>query len=432
MKTRWREDIEMNRDLTRNQLTRYELFVLVSMIGTICYFVYALLAGAKAFDWLIMNNSGGWQFGDYFQHMVFMQDAKHIYVNISGVWGSFPPLNYIFYYLLHALTATGDKALTNIVEYEFSYYTMLVFLFYSIFLTLAFLYAVRQWNKQAHYRRMFFCLLFSTPFFAGVYERGNSVMTVLVLLLIALNWRDSASTVKRELALVMIAVCLGIKIYPAIFGLLYLKEKRWKEAIRLVLYGIFLFFGPFLFFLGRNGFILWFSNITEAFKVDCIGRVEFIKGLFCTSSFLITGEANEAIGSSVSIFFLLIMVFLSILSNSRNRTVFFLCVAMVFFPSNAFRYTLCYLAIPLVIELMEHGGEKIEANLLSLETLLYGLVFTIPTYMGAATLFRLNFSNDYPRATYVEVWIYLLAYFLLTVVIVHELYSSLKNKDFNP
>lgn len=422
----------MNRDLTRNQLTRYELFVLVSMIGTICYFVYALLAGAKAFDWLIMNNSGGWQFGDYFQHMVFMQDAKHIYVNISGVWGSFPPLNYIFYYLLHALTATGDKALTNIVEYEFSYYTMLVFLFYSIFLTLAFLYAVRQWNKQAHYRRMFFCLLFSTPFFAGVYERGNSVMTVLVLLLIALNWRDSASTVKRELALVMIAVCLGIKIYPAIFGLLYLKEKRWKEAIRLVLYGIFLFFGPFLFFLGRNGFILWFSNITEAFKVDCIGRVEFIKGLFCTSSFLITGEANEAIGSSVSIFFLLIMVFLSILSNSRNRTVFFLCVAMVFFPSNAFRYTLCYLAIPLVIELMEHGGEKIEANLLSLETLLYGLVFTIPTYMGAATLFRLNFSNDYPRATYVEVWIYLLAYFLLTVVIVHELYSSLKNKDFNP
>lgn len=422
----------MNRDLTHNRPTRYEFFVLVSMTGIVCYFVYALLAGAKAFDWLIMNNSGGWQFGDFFQHMIFMQDAKHIYANISGVWGSFPPLNYVFYYLLHTLTARSDKALTNIVEYELSHYTMLVFLFYTILLTLAFLYAVKQWNKQAHYRRMFLCLLFSTPFFAGVYERGNSVMTVLVLLLIALNWRDSSSKVKRELAMLLIAVCAGIKIYPAIFGLLYIKEKRWKEAIRLVLYGLILFFGPFLFFLGRNGFILWFSNIVEAFKVECVGRVEFIKGLFCTSSFLITVEANEAIGSAVSILFLLIMVFLSILSSSRNRTVFFLCAAMVFFPSNAFRYTLCYLSIPLVIDLMEHGDELIKPNLLTLETFLYGLVFTIPTYMGAVTLFRLNFNNDYPRATYVEVWIYLMAYFLVAVVIMHELYFALKHKNFNP
>ena len=35
------------------------------------------------------------------------------------------------------------------------------------------------------------------------------------------------------LALVLIAVCTGLKIYPAILGMLYIQEKRYAEAARL-------------------------------------------------------------------------------------------------------------------------------------------------------------------------------------------------------
>ena len=422
----------MNLDLSSGRPTRYELFVVISMTGTISFFVYALLAGANAFDWLIMNNNGNFQFGDYFQHVFFMQDAKHIYANVSGVWGTFPPLIYVFYNILFKLTSRNSAVYTNWVEFKYSEYTFLIFLIYTVFLTLAFLYAIKLWKKQPHYRLMVLCLLLSTPFFAGAYERGNSVMIVVVVLLIALKWRESESKVKRELAMVLIAVCAGIKIYPAIFGLLYLKEKRWKETLRLILYGILFFFGPFLFFLGKDGLLLWLSNIIDTFNVECVGRVQFIKGIFCTASFLATGKAHEAAGTSFAVFFLLMMVFLAFLSNNRNRTVFFLCAAMTFFPANAFRYTLCYLSVPLVMELMEHGDEISGKNLSTVETVFYGLVFTVPTYWGVITQFRLKFNEAYPRATYVEIWIYLMAYILLAIIAIHELITLIKKKDINP
>ncbi len=421
----------MDRKLSSRRPTKYALFVIVSMAGIISFFVYALLAGANAFDWLCIDNFGGFEFGDYFRHVFFMQDAKHIYVNVSGVWGAFPPLIYLFYNALFHLTSRNGAVYTNWLEFMYSDYALLIFIMYTVFLTLAFLYAIRQWKKQPHYRLMVVCLLLSMPFFAGAYERGNSVMIVVVLLLIALKWRDSASKIKRELAMVLIAICAGIKIYPAIFGLLYLKERRWKEALRLILYGIIFFFGPFLFFLGKDGLLLWFSNVASTFQANCIGRVEFIKGLVCTGSFLATGRANEMIGSSISIFFLLMMLFFTFLSSSRNRTVFFMCAAMAFFPTNAFRYTLCYFSIPLIMELMEHGSERIGKSYSTMETILYGLVFTIPVYWGVATQFRLNFRDDF-RMTYVDVWIYLMAYLLLAVVVVHELVRVLKHKELNP
>ena len=425
------EEEEMDRDLTSKGPTRYELFVIVSMAGTISFFAYALLAGASAFDWLCIDNFGGFEFGDYFQHVFFMQDAKHIYVNVSGGWGAFPPLIYLFYNALFHLTSRNGAVYSNWTDFKYSDYALLVFLMYTVFLTLAFLYAIMLWKKQPHYRLMVVCLLLSMPFFAGAYERGNSVMIVVVLLLIALKWRESESKIKRELAMVLIAICAGIKIYPAIFGLLYLKEKRWKETFRLILYGIIFFFGPFFFFLGKDGLLLWLSNVASVFGEDFTGRIEFIKGVFCTVAFLLTGKAYDTFGSSVSIFFLLLMIFLAFLSNNRNRTVFFLCAAMTFFPVRAFRYTLCYFAIPLIMDLAEHGDESANINLNTLETVFYGLIFTIPTYWGVATQFRLSFRDDF-RMTYVDFWIYLMAYLLLLVVVVHELVRVLKSKDFNP
>lgn len=102
-------------------------------------------------------------------------------------------------------------------------------------------------------------LILSYPFAAGILERGNSSFVVLVLLAAALRFRRSKDRRKKEIALFSIAIAAGFKVYPAVFGLLYLSEKRYREAFRLTIYGV-LSFSVRLFFCGTRGMRQFFAN----------------------------------------------------------------------------------------------------------------------------------------------------------------------------
>ena len=73
-------------------------------------------------------------------------------------------------------------------------------------------------------------LLASAPLFIAI-ERGNPVFPVTVMTLWALYLQNEEEAWKKELALILIAAAAGFKIYPAIFGLLYIKEKRFPETV---------------------------------------------------------------------------------------------------------------------------------------------------------------------------------------------------------
>ena len=110
----------------------------------------------------------------------------------------------------------------------------------------------------------------SYPFWLAI-ERGNMSLLVLILLMYAMALKDSTKIWERETALLLFAMAAALKLYPAVFGLLYLISKRYKEAVRLViygallfthqLYGVLFFFLPFVFFQGVHGFQIFLHNI---------------------------------------------------------------------------------------------------------------------------------------------------------------------------
>ena len=73
-------------------------------------------------------------------------------------------------------------------------------------------------------------VVISNIYIFGILERGNSAIIVCILLLRAMELRERKGLIAQELALLFIAMAAAIKIYPAIFGLIYLFEKKWKEA----------------------------------------------------------------------------------------------------------------------------------------------------------------------------------------------------------
>ena len=104
---------------------------------------------------------------------------------------------------------------------------------------------------------LFMC---SYPFWLAI-ERGNMSLLVLILLMYAMALKDSAKSWEREVALLLFAVAAALTLSPAVFGLLYLISKRYKEAARLIIYGVLLFFLPFVFFQGVLGFQIFLHNL---------------------------------------------------------------------------------------------------------------------------------------------------------------------------
>ena len=417
----------------KEHYTLYNLFTCLSLAGIVGFFLFALIRGSFAFDWVSMRNKGGIHTIDYFNHVLLAAYPEYIYEIATGIWGMFPPLAYVFYRFLFLITYDGADLPQSYAQLAAMNYTLTVFLYYSLFVALLLVFAIEAWRKEnAHYKRLVACLLLSVPFFAGGFERGNSVMVVVPLLLIALKWKDSGSRLKKELALVIIAICAGLKIYPAIFGLLYIKEQRFKEGFRLLGYGILFFFVPFLFFGGKNGLILWLLNVIETTGTESLGRLEYIKGLTCTLGYLITGRDLPLLGAIMTNLFLLAMIGLFVVSVDKYRTVFYLCCCMTFFPVNAHRYTLSYLAIPLVMYLMEHGSERGKDAFITAEIVGYGCLFSIPVLWGFLTGFRLQVADINPHLTYVELWLYVAAYSVVLTTAAHELYRVIEKKELNP
>lgn len=412
-------------------------FYAISFLGIIGYFVVNVIYGEPILKWMIQENDLSIRFGDYFVHSYFSAIPNELYTRMDDAFGCFPPLAYILYYTLYRLTKINVYLPTNNHDAENMEGSLLIFLYFVITIAVLFFIAILISSKSRNILKsclLFACLMLSAPFIGSGYFVGNSVILVLPLLLLTLIWKDSSSIILREIALLLIAISAGLKIYPAVFGLLYLKEKRWKEVGRLLIYGILFFFIPFAYFGGFQGFLLWLGHIKGTLGMLEYGRIEYIKGVvyFILSRF--NGSDSSVaymICSIASWLFLLLMVLLAFISRNTYRTYLFLASLMTFYPTNAFRYTLCYLSIPLIFWIQ---NDRIDSNGSNFENYLYaffyGMLFSIPTLWGIVTHFENTFGPY--SMTYVEVHLYVVAYILLAYTVILEIKDIMLRKGLIP
>lgn len=401
----------MNKKKIFEKVSPLTIYLLVSLTGIILFFCAAYFKGSPVFKWLAMENNSDWTMSDYFRHLLFARDRATVYEH--GDNACFPPLAYVFYYVYGKISSAGE-VVNNFNVLSQMPYQILMYVLYSVVSVLLLVYAIEELPIKKYLRRLLaFSVILSTPLFMGALERGNMTLIVIALLLLAMLWKDSESAVKREAALILIAVAAGLKIYPAFFGLLYIKEKRWKEAARLVVYGVLFFFGPFAFFGGVSGFKAFWSVISSMLGGNPVERVQFFTGILAFVG--IQGKTAQILN-----YVFLIVLFLMVLFTKSNiRKMAFLAAAMAFFPNAAFRYTLLYFLMPLFVLCMEHKKLNFDSVM---NALFLGYIFSIPTIYGFLTDFQLAFSeNSYSytcveRNIYTAAWLYLLYQVIMEVV----------------
>ena len=211
-----------------------------------------------------------------------------------------------------------------------------------------------------------------------------------------------------------LAAAAGLKLYPAVFGVLYLRERNYKCALRLILYGVLMFVLPAFAFEGIDA-ITGFIRILGGFT-GTGGHVFTYMGLQGISKAAVYW-GNQLLGGGpvqwealtglfgriqqASYLLAAVLVVLSLFESQNWRRLLLLTMAMLEVQQTT-GYTLCFLTIPLVYCILEerrltrhNGPEFILMLALTLPLPIWGLdipIYGYPSYTGKTLCLQIAFA----------------------------------------
>jgi hypothetical protein len=186
-------------------------------------------------------------------------------------------------------------------------------------------------------------------------ERANIIFFAVLFLGIFLFFYKSTDPVLREIAYLALACATALKVYPVVFGILILKDRRWFAAIRTMLYGIAAFFLPFFFFYGGlSNFKQLLSNVEENsifyLFVTPSYRLGWLPLFLCTNIDFSNYQSWINFGNIL----MLIAVILSFFMKSQWKTVTLLTCAIITSPINSAYYCGLFLFAAIILFLNEN------------------------------------------------------------------------------
>ena len=359
------------------------IYSFVALLMFVILVVAGIRTGGKIIMWFPLGGDFDVIEADYWRHIVYASDLKNIYFNTNDA--PFLPFAYIFYHLLYLINPfEAPIEFRSYVIAMNQTFNRLIYVLLMCFKTILFYKAFekllsKRFNKNAIllFTSM---ILVSIPVLFGAIEDGNSVFLVYSLLLLAVYYRDSENKYHKELALILIAVCAAVKVYPAIMGLLYIKEKRYKEAVRLIIYGAILVFGPFAFTGGVKGFVQYLTvlkglqDLTFP-RFTCISSMMFA----IVDTFFPSIEKTRIIPLNLILqnTYLLLNVVSFFKCKNKTLSYIFLCGVLAIYVPESYRYTAGYMAVPFILLLLQEKFRKIDYVYFGL----FVMIFIIPVYL---------------------------------------------------
>jgi hypothetical protein len=362
------------------------LFFVISIIGIIIMVIMLVASDGRRMNTM---NYGRSMFCDFWNHIIRLNTYESLYGNLEDKDAIFPPLAYLFL----SLFARAVKYESTITEVQTSAYGILVFAMYLVIFSVAFVqvlnYAYKtknQWIKVF----MPFIFILSYPFWGYAFERGNPSIYAMLFLMIGLSFRDHQNKVLREISMICIAISAGFKIYPAIFGLLWLAEKRYKETIRLVIYGLIAFFAPFAFFGGVQGIGEYIGTFMRYAGKGVYARTNIIGNLMN-----VFPNQGHTIGVMLVLAWCIWIVVYVFQKGFTWRSVALLLSTHTIIIPESYMYTYVFIVIPCVMFLNAMNEKDKYSKLEYIYTLLFAFIFTMPPFGSGENADNLGFYRLY-------------------------------------
>ena len=278
--TRWRQALwHLSSYWRRLDATR--LFLLLLAVGEAAFLFLVLFLGEEAFLSVFFRRCAD-QYMDFFHSLRDASRGAAVYSERRVIY---PPLaNAILWLIGRALPdyyLQTSKEI-GIVLWRHLPAAMLAYLFFAVFSLVALALFLREEPHGAWQSRALAVLLPLSLPFLFMLERGNVVVLALLPLLLYMRYYDDKRPLARELGLLALALSAALKLYPALFGLCLLRDRRYRDALRSAGYALLLFVLPSFFFGGPFFSAYWLIRNTLSYSgqtgANAVGLVTALGG----------------------------------------------------------------------------------------------------------------------------------------------------------
>ncbi len=348
-------------------------FLFLLLTAEVLYMGWAVCTKWYHIDSYIHNNPYD-TFMDYF-HMLRTAGTDHASIYETKV--IYPAFCFflwsILYHLIPAAYWDLDAfALRSLQQALFVFVMLLVIMSVCIWELLK-----KGYGRSGAEKALFaLSMILSGPMLSTI-ERGNIILLAFVSALFFILYYRSEKKYLRYLSYAALAVSASVKIYPALFGILILERRRWKEAALAVLLGLLVFVLPFWEFGGVSSIITLFQNIMEAspnlanrgtnYNYSFANLIKIIQ--------IMSGSGMTAQSAALKLIPIGMTGFIYLTGREEWKKAAAIVLFFIWVPEFSYTYALLFFILPFLLFLK--SKEKLKAGDISY-MLLFLLIF-LPT-----------------------------------------------------
>ena len=201
------------------------------------------------------------------------------------------------------------------------------------------------------------------------YERGNLIMLSAACLVCFLAFYNEIGY-KKYIGLTLFCISMVLKVYPAIFGLLLLRDKRYKDILYCIGITSLLIILPFFYFEhGLDNFPVMLRNVSlnsEYFTTYTTtaryGIHAFVTLVFAKFHMIDTEMFNTSllVSKIITLILCLLSIGMFFLEKTKWKQLAFLVFPLLMFPTASHFYCGLYLLPVLLLFLNENSDNKID------------------------------------------------------------------------
>lgn len=365
----------MKNKLHNKNITVDKLYFILSL-GLLAFAIAIIaISKGKSFDYLFWHGDSIGFYPDLFESVIHARTRDPYKIDAI-----YPAFAYCIIYFFNWFVP--GKYVNNFDDLgKFCSHTealVIAHVFYALVtVTIAYL-IIKTFGDKKYIGKYLVVLIFltSAPFLFLI-ERGNTVIITIVFLFVYLLYYDSENKKLKELALICLACAAAMKLYPAVFGLLLISDKKWKDSIKAVIYGLLLFVVPFVFMGGIGQIPSMLANSLTLNSNTLSGSTGFGYGFKVNPSSTISCVFNWLTGNNyvviikMAVYFLVGLLLCSTLSVKDSwKKAAALSLVVILMPDFSFIYNVIYLLPAMILFIKDMIGKKV-----TLHNLLYTLCF---------------------------------------------------------